>query len=68
MQSTRYTRTFIVAVNGEEVARYKGNPGSAYQIATNHAYNIYNFYMERGDEDEMAYEVTVNGRNIKEFI
>ena len=34
-------RAFIVTVNGKEVARYKGQPGGAYQVATNHAADIY---------------------------
>lgn len=66
-----YQRCFIVRVNGEEIARYKGNPGSAYQIATNRAYDIRESYKERamnGEPEYMGYIVTVNGRNIDDII
>ena len=67
----RYQRLFIVTVNGEEVGRHKGNPGSAYQIATNQAADIYDEYMERalcGEPEYADYVVAVNGRNIAEIL
>lgn len=67
----RYQRAFIVTVNGIEVARYTGNPGGAYQVATNHAADIYSEYQERANNGEPEYaecEVAVNGRNIAEIL
>lgn len=64
-------RCFIVTVNGIDVARYKGNPGSAYQIATNHAYDIRESYKDKamnGEPEYMGYMVAVNGRNIDDII
>lgn len=66
----RYQRCFIVRVNGQEVARYNGNPGGAFQVATNHAFDILAEYQERAENGEPEYadsEITVNGRNIKEY-
>lgn len=66
-----YQRCFIVKVNGIEVARYKGNPGSAFQIATNCASGIHDEYQSRVNNGELEYadtEITINGRNIKEYI
>ena len=63
----RYQRAFIVTVNGIEVARYKGNPGGAYQVATNHAADIYDEYMERtinGEPEYADYVEAVNGTPI----
>ncbi|MCM1490799.1 MAG: hypothetical protein NC095_08235 [Muribaculum sp.] len=48
----RHQRAFIVTVNGIEVARYKGNPGGAYQVTTNHAADIYSEYQERANNGE----------------
>lgn len=62
---------FIVAVNGIAVAEYKGNRGSAYQVSTNHAYDIYCEYQKRiamGETDYADASITVNGINIKEII
>lgn len=66
-----YQRCFIVRVDGIELARYKGNPGSAFQIATNHAFNILSEYQDRAENGEPEYaesEITVNSHNIKEYI
>lgn len=66
----RYQRCFIVRVNGEEVARYKGHPGGAFQVATNHAFDILAECEERAKNGEPEYaetEITVNKRNIKEY-
>lgn len=66
-----YQRCFIIRVNGDEVARHKGHFGGAYQVATNHAYDIYSMFQERaanGESEYADYEVTVNGQNIKDII
>ncbi|MCM1452669.1 MAG: hypothetical protein NC102_10445 [Clostridium sp.] len=66
-----YQRCFIVRVNGAEVARHKGHFGGAYQVATNHAYDLYTAFQEKamaGETEYADYEVTVNGRNIKDII
>lgn len=58
-------------VNGVEVARYFGHYGSSFQIATNHAYDIYEELQRRatnGEPEYAEYEVSVNGHNIKEYI
>lgn len=64
-------RCFIVRVDGIEIARYNGNPGGAFQVATNHAFDILSEYQERaknGEPEYADYVITVNGRNIKDYI
>jgi hypothetical protein len=66
-----YQKCYIVRVDGQEIARYKGNPGSAFQIATNHAFGILNECNERminGESEYANISITVNGRNIKDYI
>lgn len=63
-------RCFIVKVNDVEVARYSGNYGSGYQIATNHAADIYNDIQDmiRDGHDMSEYIVTVNDKRIEEIL
>lgn len=67
----RQNRTYIVRVNDMEIARYTGHYGGAFQVATNHAFDLYNECQERaknGEPEYAEYEVTVNNHNIKEYI
>lgn len=67
----RYNRTFIVRVNGIEVARYSGHPGSSFQVATNHAFDILEEYQERVKNGEPEYAdsvITINNKNILEYM
>lgn len=67
----RYNRTFIVRVNGIEVARYSGHPGSSFQVASNHAFDIYKEYEKRAMNGEPEYAnsvITINNKNILEYM
>lgn len=62
---------YTVAVNGETVKKYVGHSASAFQVATNHAYDLHEEYKRMAEEVDPAYGkyvVTVNGKNIVKLI
>lgn len=67
----RYTRVYVVKVNDIVIAKYFGDFGSAFQTATNHAFDLFNEFKERaenGEPEYAEYEIKINNHNIKEYI
>lgn len=56
----KQTRIFVTCVDGEVVAK-----GTTAQVAFNCAMDYYNFFKEH---DHDGHIITVNGRNIEEYL